>query len=99
MPVNLHFICRNQSNWNQVGPTEFDSGNWKISKETAKEAVGCRIFLHERQNEVAWHGGRILSWREYPQESGRLIFTYKVEDGFGILLSDGWSQEKAIIRL
>jgi hypothetical protein len=99
MPTDLHFICRHQHqlNWVKLGPTQFETGNWIVGERTAAEAVGGRIYLHERQSDAAWHGGTITAWRN-SNEPGRIIFTYILDGPFRVKCPEGWAREAAIIR-
>jgi hypothetical protein len=97
MPVDLHFICPHQHQWTKLGPNLFETGNWTIAERTANEAIGGRIYLHERQRISAWHGGTITRWRR-SDEPGRLIFTYEVDGPFRVTCTEGWGQERAIVR-
>jgi hypothetical protein len=95
--IDLHFICPHQKNWSKVEPTLFETGKWKIGEKTAAEAVGGRIYLHEKQSEPAWHGGTIISWRR-SDIADRQIFTYSVDGPFRVVCTTGWGREKAIVR-
>jgi hypothetical protein len=97
MPTDLHFICRQFEHWIKVGDNMFETGNRVVSEQVAKEVIGGRIYLHEKQSEPAWHGGTVTGWRHSP-EPGRQIFRYTVDGLFRIRCPGKWGQEKAIIR-
>lgn len=97
MPVDLHFICKQGENHFHLRNQIHETGNWVVSDEVADQAVGGRLYLHERQAASAWHGGTILRWHRSLNES-RKIFTYKVDGEFRIACPGGWAQEKAIVR-
>jgi hypothetical protein len=97
MAVDLHYICKHGLNHKHLGDQVHESGEWTATAETAQEAVGGRIYLHERQKDRAWHGGTIISWRLAP-DGERKIFTYKVDGDFRISCPGNWGQERAIIR-
>jgi hypothetical protein len=63
----------------------------------AAAALGGRIFLHEKQDEAAWHGGTITGYRRSDEE-GRVVFTFHMDGPFRIKCAGGWGQEKAIVR-
>jgi hypothetical protein len=95
--MELHFICKQGVNHKRIGNSEYESGDWVIADDTANDAIGGRIFLHEAQNAAAWHGGRILSVRA-SKETGRKVFVYAVDGPFRVKCKNGWGREKAIIR-
>jgi hypothetical protein len=97
MPTDLHCICKEGDSWRNLGADEFETGDWYVSDDTAQEAVGGRIFLHETQNSLAWHGGRITFWG-YGEKDERKIFTYKLDGDFRVPCTGKWSQEMAIVR-
>lgn len=100
MPTDLHFICRHGRSHRKVGQQIYETGNWAVSPEVAEQAIGGRVYLHERQDEAAWHGGTITAWRhaEENSERVRVVFTYVVDQPFRVKCKEGWGQEKAIIR-
>jgi len=59
MPTDLHFICRQYANWAKIGDNIFETGNWVVGEQVAKKAVGGRVYLHEKEDKAAWHGGTI----------------------------------------
>ncbi len=98
MSVNLHFICdvRQKPHWFRIGGNEYSSGNWAVSEETANAAVGNRIYLHDKQDKAAWHGGKIKSW-QHTEDQRRIIFAYELAGDFRVRQLSGWGQEKAIV--
>ncbi|MDP4026838.1 hypothetical protein Q8W71_30020 [Methylobacterium sp. NEAU 140] len=94
--IDLHFICPQGLNHRRVEESVYESGNWAVSDERADEAVGGRIYLHEKQRERSWHGGTILSWR--PFDASRKVFTYRAEGQIRVLCPGGWGQEQATVR-
>jgi hypothetical protein len=97
MTVDLHFICKHGLNHEHLGDQVHESGEWVATDEVASEAVGGRLYLHEHQQDRAWHGGTILNWR-LAGDDRRKIFTYKVDSDFRIRCPGHWGQEKAIVR-
>jgi hypothetical protein len=98
MPVDIHLICKHGDNHWKIAHQEYETGNWaNISDATADEAVGGRVYLHERQDADAWHGGRITGWR-ISDVPGRNVFAYVVDAPFRIRCPGPWGQEKAIVR-
>ena len=98
MPIELHFICKQGDNHEILGDDIYKSGNWAVSDATAQEAVGGRIYLHEKQSDKSWHGGTILSWEPYPN-TNRKIFKYLADGEIGVYCKDNWAQKAAIIRI
>lgn len=96
--MELHFICKHGDRHSRIEGQTYETGNWYINDDTANEFIGGRIYLHEKQDEPAWHGGTIKSWRVSPEDSTRKVFTYEVDAPFRIKCKNGWGQEKAIIR-
>src|SRR4051812_1077297 len=98
MSVDLHYICPHGDRWTQLPANEFETGNWVCGEDTANEAIGGRIYLHETQRSSAWHGGRIIRWRHPPEATSKFAFTYVVDGNFRITLREGWGQERAVVR-
>jgi hypothetical protein len=62
MFTDLHFICKEGEKWSEEGPNLFKTGDWQVDRDVADEAeAGGRVFLHRRQKDPAFHGGRSLS--------------------------------------
>lgn len=97
MTVDLHYICKHGDNHRKIGDQLFETGVWTATDQLADEAVGGRIYLHERQKDPAWHGGTIKEWRHAP-DGERKIFTFLVDREFRIPCPGNWGQERAIIR-
>jgi hypothetical protein len=96
--LELHFICQHGLNHLHLKDEgRFESGDWYVSDDVANEAIGGRIFLHEKQSSPAWHGGRIVAWRP-TKNLTRKIFTYEVDAPFRFVCRENWAQEKAVIR-
>lgn len=95
--IDLHFVCKKQKNWTKLDANMFETGNWKVGNKAANEAIGGRVYLHERQNDIAWHGGTIIEWRLL-SNSTRKIFTYRLDGNFDVRCTSGWGNEKAIVR-
>lgn len=97
MPVDLHFICKQQRNHRHVEGSTFETWEWKVSTKTADEAIGGRVYLHETHRSDAWHGGTVTGWR--PADDGiRKVFTYVVDGPFRVRCRGNWGREKAIVR-
>ena len=97
MPTDLHFVCQHKMNWTKINLEIYETGNWVISDQIANEAIGGRIYLHENRKAPAWHGGTITACRS-SSLPGRQIFTYTVDGPFRVHCTEGWGQEKAIVR-
>jgi hypothetical protein len=98
MAIDLHFICRHGARHHKIDGGLWETGNWHgIGKATADEATGGRVYLHEKQRSLAWHGGTIVAWRE-SDEPGRKVFTYRVDGPFRVRCPGPWGQEMAIVR-
>lgn len=104
MPTDLHFIARveeqGEDRWHQIDKVTFETGHWeKITDQLADEIVkSCgRVFLHNEQRGLAWHGGRIVDWR--PGHSGRKIFKYIYDKAIHTLAPPkNWGRELAIVH-
>jgi hypothetical protein len=97
MPTDLHCICKEGERWRKLSAEEFETGDWVVGFDTAQEAVGGRIFLHEHQNSLAWHGGTITFWH-YGDTEDRKVFLYTLDGDFRIPCVGNWAQELAIVR-
>jgi hypothetical protein len=96
--MELHFICRHGKHHADLGGQLFESGNWAVGNAAAEAALGGRIYLHERQDAPAWHGGTIVGWRINPNAPKRKVFRYRVDGPFQVTHRSGWGREKAIVR-
>lgn len=96
--MELHFICKQGKNHTRLGDEFYETGNWVVNEGTANEAVGGRVYLHEKQDEPAWHGGTIIEWRTSAEDPNRKIFRYRVDGPFRVRCREGWGREKAIVR-
>ena len=96
--MRLHLICKHGENHLKIGDQVYETGNWVVGDAAAEEAIGGRIYLHEAQDDEAWHGGTITGWRVSPGNEARKIFQYRVDGPFRIKNREGWGREKAIIR-
>ena len=95
--IDLHFICPHGRNRRDLGDGRFESGFWaNIREDRANEAIGGRIYLHERQNERSWQGGTIEDWRSH--DAGKKIFIYREDGDQHVLCLEGWGQEQATVR-
>ena len=95
--VDLHFVCKKHKNWTELDANVFESGNWVVADKVAKDAIGGRLYLHEKQNDIALHGGTIVEWRKF-NDSRRKIFTYRLDGDFKVCCPGRWGNEKAIVR-
>ncbi len=94
----IHLVCKQGLNHkHDRQENTFESGNWVVSEHVANDLIGGRIYLHERQDEKAWHGGKIMGWR-HSEEASRKIFKYVVDGPFRIVCPGRWAQEKAVIK-
>jgi hypothetical protein len=97
MRVDIHFVCKKGLHWTQVDQNIYETGNWYVADRTADQVIGGRVYLHDKQNTAAWHGGRVIGWRPV-DSTRRKIFTYVLEGDFQVKLLDGWGNEKAVVR-
>ena len=98
MPA-IHLIERKQ-NWKCINPelNEWESGYWVVSKKTADQLIGGRIYLHGGQNEPSFCGGTITGYRNASSEprSKRIIFTFTRDASHEGLVTEkqGWGNEQ-----
>jgi hypothetical protein len=98
MPVDLHYICKRGENHRMIWERIFDTGNWTADTQTSELALDGRIYLHENQRALAWHGGTIAGFRSAPSpENHRKIFTYVPDIEFRIPCPIRWSQQRAVV--
>ncbi len=100
MPTDLHFIARveeqDENRWCQIDEVTFETGHWEITEQVADEAG--RVFLHNQQRDLAWHGGRIVDWRP-SRHAGRKIFKYVYDKTIHTEPPPtNWGRELAIVR-
>ena len=100
MPDDVHFICRQGDGHRMIDRelSTWESGQWTVGDATADRLIGGRLYLHERQDERAWHGGIIEAWRPVEGNPSRKIFTYRVDGPFRVLHREGWAQEISLVR-
>lgn len=75
----------------------YTSGYWTISEKTAQLLVGGDIYLHERQLDKSFYGGRIIqAWIEESGEfAGKAVFKFVFSpEHKGVATAQaGWGQE------
>jgi hypothetical protein len=57
----------------------YRSGYWKLPKEKAAELVGGCLYLHKKQKEPSFFGGKILDYEMVPYGEGEelhVVFTF-----------------------
>lgn len=86
--ARIHFICRAGLGVIPTKFPEFESGNWDITEDEAKELVGGKMYLHESKNEPSYFGGKIANYRIVEigeAHSQRVVFKIVSErDGKGV---------------
>ena len=79
---------------NKEDKTIWRSGNWVMTPKTAKDLIGGRFSVHEKQAEISVHQGTILDVLP-SEEEGRFAIVYKWDsnriNGKGL----PWSMEQA----
>lgn len=99
---HVHLIARDELNVREVGPREWESGDWYASAH--HPWIGARIFLHDAKVEPSYLGGTIVSYRRLTTGSaaGRLVFRFREDaTGVGVLTArcrGNWGQEKKYCR-
>ena len=53
---------------------------WVMSSERAAALVGNCVYLHQKQSERSYHGGRIVEVSPDPELAGRWWITYEFEE-------------------
>ncbi|QNA90285.1 hypothetical protein G4G28_20495 [Massilia sp. Dwa41.01b] len=78
-----------------------DSGDWKLSEETARKLVGGDMYLHTAQDAPSHFGGRILGYRIHEEGplKGRVVFRIEPTMAHkGVRTGrDGWAMEMKIV--
>ena len=107
MSKRIHLIVKKHSETGErLGLKTLDeniheSGSWVVTEEVAKSLVGGDIYLHEKQQEPSYFGGKILDYRvEAEGENiGRVIFRFEYtrEHKNFPAGSGGWGNEKKIV--
>ncbi len=81
--------------------SEWESGWWAVSPETAEKLIGGHIYFHKKQVEPSFFGGLILGYgvETTGEWIGRVIFLFKTGLEFkGVKAgSSGWGMEKKIV--
>ena len=100
--MDIHFIEKeNQLVRKDKTSQNWESGNWKISKETANKLIGGNIYLHKLQESPSYFGGKITGYKEIldGQRKGRIVFqfTATIEHKGLKTARSGWSMEKKIV--
>jgi hypothetical protein len=99
MPIDLHFICKRNENYEYLGDSKFESGNWVATDLLSSLAIGGKIFLHISQREPAWIGGTILDYRPAPKpQERRKVFICHRDFDYKLLCPVPWAREKAVAR-
>ena len=79
----------------------WESGYWKVSRETAAKLVGGNIFLHTSWSTPSHFGGQISAFSVHSapgsSEDGRIIFHFTSSpEGKGVRAPAGAAGEKRI---
>ncbi|MCP3165109.1 hypothetical protein [Myxococcus qinghaiensis] len=57
---SIHFICHENEHLHRVSADgHWESGNWAIKADEAKQLVGGMIYLHKTKAKPSYFGGRI----------------------------------------
>ena len=77
---NVHLLARD------INDLDFDKFTrlwttswWVMSSERAAALVGNRVYLHQKQSERSYHGGRVVEVNPDPELAGRWWITYDFE--------------------
>ncbi len=100
---SVHFVARQKGNaakLRKLSDELHESGNWRVSAQTADSLKGSEIHLHERQKGRSWVAGRITGWTWSPAEPNRVVFRFKPDDTLRREDPDGWGtgSEKKYVR-
>lgn len=106
MTTNLHVVCRHMErrNWKKLDETidgrpVYQTGLWAVTDARAEQiAAGGRVYLHDKQKELAWHGGTVVGWGRASDDPSRKFFTYVVVDPFRIYCPGKWGQEICFVE-
>ncbi len=81
--------------------SEWESGYWKVTEDTAGRLVGGVIYLHGGQLEPSHFGGEILRYHVQPdgEYRGRIVFRLRSDIKFKNVRAGrgGWGNEKKIV--
>jgi len=101
MTSSIHFI-ENLGNMRMLNKedSEWESGWWSITPETAHKLIGGHIYFHKKHAAPSFFGGVILNYRiETEGEwAERILFKFRTGLEFKNIKagSSGWSMEKKI---
>lgn len=95
---SIHFVERINKVTKIQGTTdEWESGNWKVGKETARSLIGGDLYLHSEQIKPSHFGGKIISYwiHQEGDANGRVVFRIQATMAHkGVVTGrEGWSQE------
>ena len=96
---SLHVVCRDAAGVSFDKTSKlFTSEAWLMSENTARELVGAKFYLHQRQVKRSYHGGIVVDVA-YNTLTGRAAVIYAASnEARGVTCDSGWAQEMAIIR-
>ena len=81
--------------------SEWESGWWAVSADTATRLVGGAIYFHKAKAKASFFGGNILGFRieDIGEFAGRVVFRFRPTDGHRDVRTDarGWGFEKKIV--
>lgn len=81
----IHFICHRDMETKKleglvsIGDDRYTSCCWAITLSEAREVKGGMMFLHETKRSKSRYGGKVLCFREVPNEVPDTIAPYRVE--------------------
>lgn len=101
--MQIHFIekARQQKLLDQA-THRYESGNWHVAEDKAKNLIGGRIYFHQSQSDPSYFGGTITAYRVLPHPdpaAGRVVFEFIADQqGKGVRAgTSGWSNEQKTI--
>jgi hypothetical protein len=99
----VHFVERgsNPPRRSKPSASEWESGFWAVTEETARKLIGGDIHFHSAQDKPSHFGGTILSYVvcQGGDEAGRIIFRFQASLAHKGVRTEqaGWGNEKKFV--
>src|SRR5882672_7397827 len=78
--ASIHFVCEGALNVRPLKHPVYESGNWDVTEEEARQVVGGTLYLHRTKAQRSYFGGDIQSFRIVETDRAheeRVIFTVR----------------------
>ena len=81
-PSRIHFVSRysqrDERGYNDLGGGVFTTEAWAVSADAANSVQ--EVWLHDRKDDTAWRGGKVIGAEAVPGKGGRTRWRFKIQE-------------------